>query len=201
MYYSDCKQDAFVANILNFLKHGTYLDIGGCHSALSNNSYYFDNNLDWKGVCVELNSVYNESYNNRKNCKFLNTDATLINYKEIFNQNNIPDIIDYMSLDVDTASLDVLKILPFDEYKFKVITIEHDAYLYGDTYRRPQREILTSNGYTLLCANVYVENHGDCGKQLREFEDWWIHPEFFNNDLITKLTCDGSSPTSILSKF
>jgi hypothetical protein len=54
---------------------------------------------------------------------------------------------------------------------FKVITIEHDAYRYGNIYRDKEREILTALGYYLLCADV--SDHGF------EFEDWWIHPDFF----------------------
>jgi hypothetical protein len=200
MFYSDCKQDAFAAHILNFLKNGTYLDIGGCHSIYSNNSFFFDNILDWRGICIEINSLYNDTYNSRKNCKYLNADATLIDYKKIFNENNIPNVIDYLSLDVDAASLTVLNKLPFNDFKFKVITIEHDAYLYGDTYRVPQRNILMDNGYILLCGNVYVEEHGNSSGN-REFEDWWIHPDFFEKDLILKLISDKISPTEILNKF
>jgi hypothetical protein len=42
MFNSDAKQDEFVANILQFKRGGFYLDIGGCSSMASNNSYFFE---------------------------------------------------------------------------------------------------------------------------------------------------------------
>lgn len=198
-FNSDAKQDQFVANILEFKKNGYCVDIGSCHSVISNNTYYFQN-LDWTCISVEIESGYNSSYSTRKSGVHLNENALNVNYKEVFEENEFPKSIDYLSLDIDTLSLDVLKILPFDEYRFKVITIEHDGYLYGDEYRKAQREILTENGYLLLCSNVYVEQPGYEGKEY-PFEDWWIDPTEFNPDLIEKIKCDSTLPSVIISKF
>ena len=137
-FYSDAGQDQFVANLLKFKRDGFCVDIGSCHSILSNNTYVFQS-LGWTSVSVEINSRYNESYGTRLNGTHYNEDALKIDYKKAFAENDFPNTIDYLSLDVDTASLSVLKILPFDEYRFKAITIEHDAYLYGDEYRAEQR--------------------------------------------------------------
>lgn len=198
-FNSDAKQDQFVANILNFKKDGYCVDIGSCNSITSNNSYYFQND-DWTSISVEIESLYNESYSSRKNGVHLNENALGIDYKKQFEEYEFPKSIDYLSLDVDTLSLDVLKLLPLDEYRFKVITIEHDGYLYGDKYREPQRGILNSHGYLLLCSNVYVEQPGYEGKEF-PFEDWWIDPSEFDNDLIERLKCDSTLPSVIISKF
>lgn len=199
MFYSDAKQDQFAANILNFKQNGYYLDIGSCHSMISNNTYFFQN-LNWKGICVEIESSYNESYSSRKDCTYINDDATKLNYGELFEQNEFPKVIDYLSLDIDTLSLTVLKKLPFDEYKFRVITIEHDTYLYGDKYQKEQRNILTAKGYELICANVYVQQPGfdrpECA-----FEDWWVHPQEFNRNLLDKIKTENDYPSTIISKF
>ena len=198
-FYSDAKQDKFAANILEFKKNGYCVDIGSCHSIISNNSYYFQS-LDWTSLSVEIERGYNESYSTRKNGVHLNKNALEVNYKEVFEEYEFPRNIDYLSLDVDTLSLDVLKLLPLDEYRFKVITIEHDAYLFGDKYRELQRSILNSHGYLLVCSNVYVEQSGYEGKEC-PFEDWWIDPSEFNIDLIEKLKCDNTLPSVIISKF
>ena len=198
-FYSDAKQDEFVANILNFKKDGYCVDIGSCHSIISNNSYYFQNN-NWTSISVEIESLYNESYSSRKNGVHLNENALAVDYKKQFEEYEFPKIIDYLSLDVDTLSLDVLKFLPLDEYRFKVITIEHDGYLYGDKYREPQRSILNSHGYLLLCSNVCVEQPGYEGKEF-PFEDWWIDPSEFDSNLIEKIKCDSTLPSVIISKF
>lgn len=198
-FYSDAKQDQFVANILDFKENGYCVDIGSCHSIISNNTYYFQN-LGWTSISVEIESGYNDSYETRKKGVHINENALEVDYKKVFEEYEFPKSIDYLSLDVDTLSLDVLKILPFDEYHFKVITIEHDGYLYDDKYRREQREILTSYEYLLLCGNVYVEQPGYEGKEL-PFEDWWIDPSEFDINLIEKLKCDNTFPSAIISKF
>ena len=198
-FYSDAKQDQFTANILNFKKDGYCVDIGSCHSVISNNTYYFQG-LDWASISIEIERGYNESYSTRTNGVHLNKNALEVNYKETFEEYEFPKSIDYLSLDVDTISLDVLRILPLDEYRFKVITIEHDGYLYGDKYREQQRSLLNSYGYLLLCSNVYVEQPGYEGKEC-PFEDWWIDPSEFDSDLIEKIKCDSTLPSVIISKF
>jgi hypothetical protein len=198
-FYSDAKQDQFVANILNFKKDGYCVDVGSCHSIISNNTYYFQN-LDWTSISVEIESDHNQSYGTRKSGVHLNENALDVNYKNAFKEYDFPNSIDYLSLDVDTISLDVLKILPLNEYRFKVITIEHDGYLYGDKFRDEQRNILNSHGYLLLCSNVYVEQPGYEGKQF-PFEDWWVDPSEFNGELIKKIKCDNNYPSAIISKF
>jgi hypothetical protein len=198
-FYSDAKQDQFVANILNFKKNGYCIDIGSCHSIISNNTFYFQD-LDWTSISVELESSYNESYGTRKSGVHLNEDALSVDYMQVFKEYEFPKSIDYLSLDVDTLSLDMLKILPLDEYRFKVITIEHDAYLYGDEYREQQRSILESFGYLLLCSNVYVQQPGYEGKEY-PFEDWWVDPSEFDEDLIKKLNSENKYPSEIIAKF
>ncbi len=198
-FYSDAKQDQFVANILKFKENGYCVDIGSCHSIISNNTYFFQD-LGWASISVEIESGYNDSYSTRKKGVHLNENALEINYKSVFEEYEFPKSIDYLSLDVDTISLDVLKILPLDEYKFKVITIEHDGYLYGDKYREQQRSVLNSNGYFLLCSNVYVEQPGYEGKTF-PFEDWWIDPSEFDQELIDKIKSDHEYPSQIISKF
>jgi len=198
-FYSDAKQDQFAANILKFKKDGYCVDIGSCHSVISNNTYYFQG-LDWTSISIEIERGYNESYSTRKNGVHLNKNALEVNYKETFEEYEFPKSIDYLSLDVDTVSLDVLRILPLDEYRFKVITIEHDGYLYGDKYREQQRNLLNSYGYLLVCSNVYVEQPGYEGEEC-PFEDWWIDPSEFDSDLIEKIKCDSTLPSVIISKF
>ena len=60
-FCSDAKQDEFVANILNFKKDGYCIDIGSCHSILSNNTFAFQE-LDWTSLSIEIESGYNDSY-------------------------------------------------------------------------------------------------------------------------------------------
>lgn len=173
-YQAAALQDQFVAKILNFKKDGFYLDIGSCHSVSCNNTYVFDKKLGWNGICIEMDSSHNDSYAAR-NCKYINGDALQIDYEKILEEINAPKVIDYLSLDIDELSTEVLKKLPLDKYIFSVVTIEHDAYLHGDIYRSEQRKTLLKTGdYVLYCPDVLVplqpDTHADS-----EFEDWYIH--------------------------
>lgn len=200
-FYSDAGQDQFVANLLGFKRDGYSVDIGSAGSIWSNNTYTFQD-LDWTSITVEINSKYNSTYGTRKKGTHYNEDALKINYQKIFEENEFPSNIDYLSLDVDTLSLDVLKFLPFDKYTFKCITIEHDAYLYGDTYRATQREILKENGYDLVCANVLVPNPGHQGYKGDPcpFEDWWVNPSDFDSELLDKIRSESLFPVEIIAK-
>ena len=198
-FNSDARQDEFVANILEFKKNGFCVDIGSCHSVISNNTFYFQD-LGWTSLSVEIEPGYNSSYSTRNLGVHLNTNALEVDYKQVFEENEFPTSIDYLSLDVDTVSLEVLKILPMNDYRFKVITIEHDGYLYDDKYRGAQREILNANGYKLLCSNVYVQQPGYEGKEF-PFEDWWVDPSQFDQELLDRIECDNTFPSDIIGKF
>lgn len=202
MFNSQAFQDQFVANILQFKKNGYCIDIGSYHSIITNNTFYFQD-LDWFSLSIESNSSLNDSYSTRKNGLHLNDDALLVNYSEVLKECEFPSVIDYLSLDVDTCSTEVLKILPFDEYKFRVITIEHDAYLYGDEYRNKQRQILSNYGYKLLCSNVLVPGTEDKKfyTEKSPFEDWWVFPDEFSDETLRKIECDMCYPDEIISKF
>jgi hypothetical protein len=93
MFYSDAKQDQFIANLFNFKKDGYFVDIGSCGAVSSNNTFFFES-LDWEGICVELNSGYNESYQYRK-ANYINANALELNYLQIFNDFSAPLDIDY----------------------------------------------------------------------------------------------------------
>lgn len=190
-YQSQAYQDRFVANILNFRRDGFYLDIGSCHAESCNNTFCFEE-LGWKGICIEKDSSHNESYNKRT-CQYINEDATKIDYRKLLA--NAPNVIDYLSLDIDDASTDVLEMLPLKNYYFKVITIEHDFYLNGDKYRSRQREILKD--YTLLCADVLVPPSHDT-KPGWAFEDWWVHKD---TQVPKGLFSERLYPKDIIAKF
>lgn len=196
--HSGSRLDEFVARLFNFKNSGTYVDIGSAHSMQHNNSHFLDVQLGWRGICIELDPAWNDSYKDRKNCTHVNTDATTVDYKQLFIDTSMPQSIDYLSLDVDILDLTVAQMLPLNDFRFKVIGIEHDHYLYGDKYRAPQRELLLGAGYSLICSDVYVRSPAfdKCS-----FEDWYLDPTYFGSDIINKLTSSGCHPEDILAKF
>jgi hypothetical protein len=184
--YSQASQDQFVYSLLYELldkqDEGYYLEIGAGHPSSGNNSYFFEKALGWKGVSLDINSSATQSWYSIRQNTLLIEDATLADYQSILKP--FPQVIDYLSLDIDNNYDIVLQKIPFDEHIFKVITIEHDFYRFGDKYRQKEREILESLGYRLLCPDVSIYLSG----MNYMFEDWWIHPSAFPPDLLAKLT-------------
>lgn len=180
-YKSQASQDRFVYTILyGFLKQegpGTYLEIGAGHPVHLSNTCFLETCLGWKGISIDNDTRYQLLWDDIRHNPLVIADATTLDYASILQ--NSPKHIDYLSLDIDEAYDVVLRQLPLNEYRFKVITIEHDAYRYGDLYRLAERHILTSLGYELLFPDV-------CSNGL-QMEDWWIDPSCFPTSVLSQL--------------
>lgn len=183
-FYSDDRQDEFVAHLLKFKRDGYYLDIGSCSSVGSNNTCFFES-LNWKGICIEKNPMFNDSYKTRT-CCYVNEDALTINYEELFEKNNFPSLIDYLSLDVDQDSTEVLTKLPLKKYRFRAITIEHDSHVFGDKYKVEQRLILKKENYFLLGQDVLNVSGRNIGME-HAWEDWWVDQNCFEKSELERL--------------
>lgn len=197
-FNSDDRQDEFVCTLLKFKRDGYYLDIGSGASVGSNNSYFFES-LDWKGICIEKNPIFNESYKTRT-CKYYNVDALEVDYEILFEENKFPMSIDYLSLDVDEQSTEVLKILPLDKYRFKVVTIEHDSHVYGVLYKARQRDIFKQHNYVLLCADVLNQSGINIGQE-HAWEDWYCDPNYFKKEDIKNLYSYRLNTEQIIQKI
>ena len=193
--FSVCFQDLFVVEIMNQIQEGFFVDIGSAHCFDNNNSFLLEKKYNWKGLCVEYEPKYNDSYSIR-NCKYINDDALKLNYEQIYKENQFPNAIDYLSLDIDDLTTSLLSIIPFDSYEYKIIMIEHDFYLNGNKYLEQQRDFLTKKGYHLLFGDIFVELHNF--EKEKSFEDWWINPKFFDSELIKKLTRKSIYPSEAL---
>lgn len=66
-YYSQHGQDQFVnETIFKNFKQGVFIDIGAHNGISLNNTYFFERELDWSGICLEPNpQVFDELKNNR----------------------------------------------------------------------------------------------------------------------------------------
>lgn len=191
-FYSNAGQDEFAFKLNNKKTNGFYLEIG-CGDPIFENNTIFLESIGWSGISIDY---VQHDYSNRKN-KYFKENALEISYKHFLRENKAPKIIDYLSLDIDLATTDCLSRLPLNEYTFKVITIEHDAYRFGDGPRSAQRKILTNAGYYLLCADVTTpplfEN--------QYFEDWWVHPSYINIYNFKHLTCEKEQSKNIRTKL
>lgn len=169
MTFSDAGQDLFALEINENKKAGFFVDIGCSFATQKSNSYLLEKYSGWAGLLIDIDNAYTHGISQLRASPFIVADATKIDYVKLFEEYNVPDVIDYLSLDIDppNATLEVLKALPFKEYRFRAITFEHDSYWYGNSVRDESREIFEAAGYTLKKADVTFD-----GKQA--FEDWYV---------------------------
>ena len=138
---------------------GFFLDIGCGHPNEGSNTFGLEA-VGWTGVLVDYDDYVSQLCRAQRKVPYIHADATKLDWSTI---EGIPKVVDYLSLDVDAASLDALK--QFMRYfRFKVATIEHDSYRFGNGSRDEMRRILETAGYT--CAFKDVESKG------MPFEDW-----------------------------
>lgn len=85
-YYSQFNQDRHVnEHFFKNKKDGIFIDVGAHDGININNTYFFEKELGWKGICIEpIPSVYKELEKNRK-CKCVNGCAYNYDGNLIFN--------------------------------------------------------------------------------------------------------------------
>ena len=192
--YSQAFQDLFTLTMLNGKKNGTYIEIGGSDPINMNNTYLLEKSFGWKGLSFELDSEIAKYYNSVRVNKCFCLDATQADYSKIFEDNQIPNRIDYLQVDIEPSwqTLKALKQLDFDSYRFSVITYETDAYNSNDYLINESREIFSRHGYQLVASNV--KNLGNA------FEDWYIDPSIVPEDKWKKFQSNGCETNKIMFK-
>ena len=175
--WSQSMQDIFVMSMLDGKRNGVYVEIGADQPRVISNTYLLEKDFDWSGISFELDADKVAFFNTIRKNKCLCEDATLYDYKSLFEELNYPKQIDYLQLDIDPAegTLRALKALPLDDYRFSVITYETDVYSSGADIQDEQIEILESHGYQLVAKNVKCEGN--------PYEDWWIDPAIVSEDI------------------
>jgi hypothetical protein len=186
--YSQAHQDLFVRYMLDFKRSGIYVEVGASEPKQSNNTYILEHQLDWKGISLEIDPTLTDSFNLVRKNKCICVDATDFNFREAFVKYGYPTRIDYLSMDTDPASVTYLTLtkLPLNDYRFSVITYEHDNYISGPEFMLKSRELLENYGYVRVVSNVLC-----CG---RDFEDWYVDATYvpsekYNTLIQTHIEC------------
>jgi GR25 family glycosyltransferase involved in LPS biosynthesis len=175
-------QDMFILSILNGKRNGTYLEIGAQEPIFQNNSAILEKDFGWKGVSIEILENLCKMFAEQRSNPIICKDATTIDYEKLLNEHYTTKEIDYLQLDCEPSktTFEILLSIPFEQYKFAVITYEHDHYVdMTGTYRTKSRNYLKSCGYELVVANVSQNDK-------TPFEDWWVHPDLVDSKTIKK---------------
>lgn len=164
--YSQASQDMFVLTVLNGKQNGTYVEIGGYDGERISNTNLLETQFNWSGIALEIDSTRTVKYNSQRKNKCVCANALTSDYSQLFIDNQFSNRIDYLQVDIEPPinTLNALKKIPHDKYRFSVITFETDMYYAGDAVMNESRAFLTNLGYDLIAKNV------------SSFEDWYIDP-------------------------
>jgi len=204
MFFGQAEQDKFVLTMLKNKTNGYYLELGSQNPIVNNNTFILENKYGWKGIMIEYdNGWLNEYKIHRPNSIHVISDAQVIDYRSLLT--NSPINMDYLQIDLDVDNDSTLNtLLKLDEeilndYKFATITFEHDIYASDNENdiwaitRKRSREIFTKRGYVLVFPDVRLpSNTSYRGKQCGAFEDWYVHPDLVDMELINKYKTDTS---------
>jgi hypothetical protein len=187
--HSQAGQDRFVHALIPG-NDGTFLDIGGSHPIICNNTYGLEQ-IGWHGLIVDIKGCP-EGLETARTSPYVRANAVTMGWDAFLGwQPGKKLSIDYLSLDVDDDSFEVLIKLPHRYVRFSIITFEHDYYRLGDSLRNQQRDLLSANDYVLVCADVMCDG--------LVFEDWWVDPDRFDFSSYERFMCEGKDWKSILS--
>lgn len=179
--YSQSYQDMFVLAATQGRKNGTYLEVGSAEPFKGNNTALLETKFDWKGLSIDLDHRKVEQFMEQRNNWVLCVDATKIDYAKVLSSFGLSNTIDYLQVDCDPpeVTFEILKKIPFDQYRFAVITFEHDYYT-NHTVRDASRQYLQAQGYELVVSDVAYN-------KIHSYEDWWVHPELVDAHVKSQL--------------
>ena len=180
---SQAFQDLFVLLVNNGKKSGKYVEIGAHEPILHSNTYILEKYFDWSGISFEIDYNMFQKFNGIRENKCYLQDATTADYDFLLNRLGWGTDYDYLQLDCEPPenTFKALLSIPFEKYRFGVITYEHDFYCdKSKLYRDKSRRYLKAMGYELIVANISVDDNSP-------FEDWWVHPDLVDMDRVNQL--------------
>jgi len=192
-YLGQIHQDKFILNILKGKRDGGFLEIGSNHPININNTFLLESCFNWRGIMVEYEASFLPLYRqHRPNSIHIISDATVVDYKSLFENNNFPKNIDYLQIDLEASNGSTIKTLEkldseiLDDYKFATITFEHDIYVCNNFNTRiKSREIFNKRGYICVFEDVNDSNS--------PYEDWWVHPDLVDMNYVNEVISKNSN--------
>lgn len=155
-------------------KPGTFVDIGCYRSDITSNVKTLLD-LGWTGIGFDINPDVLpswENYNDKINIFICDVVESIDKINEEISK--LPDVIDYLNVDVDGYPCQyVVENLDLTNKTYRCITIEHDAYRFGDIYKNAQRKVLEPLGYEIVIKNAA--------------EDFYVKPELITKEFLETL--------------
>jgi hypothetical protein len=192
--HSQAFQDMFILAATNGKKNGLYLEIGAQQPFYQNNTALLETEYGWDGISIEILPDLCAQFERERKNQIICEDATKIDYLKVLDKFDRGTDFDYLQLDVEPSrvTFECLLAIPFDKYRFGIITYEHDHYVdMTGSYRDKSRKYLNLMGYEILVANVSPNDNSP-------FEDWWYHPELISPEIVDKMKCVSDKTVNIV---
>lgn len=188
-FYSWERQDEYAYNLIG--EKGTFLDLGCSSPTVGSNTYALEK-IGWTGVCFDIRDCQAEyNWSSIRTQRFVQADVTSAYfYNWITNFKSTTPIVDYVSLDMDTAGQNFallgLRNILNAGMKFKVLTFEHEYHYHGEYNKMQGKKMLEAAGYFCLFDDVVLAQEAIPPSKFpgKYFEDWYINPEFFDKSIL-----------------
>ena len=178
--HSQCFQDMFILSVLDGKQNGKYLEIGSADPYFYSNTALLEEKFGWTGISLDIDENEVNKFKQVRKNTCLHADALKTDFKQLLDEANLGADWDYLQLDCEPPNntFEVLLSIPFEKYRFAVITYEHDYYCdETKSYRDKSRRYLKSKGYELVVDNISADDNSP-------FEDWWVHPDLVDKDVL-----------------
>ena len=196
---SEAGQDQWVLEKLGRKRGGFFIDAGAHDGVICSNTLVMERDYGWDGICIEGGLPNYRMLAKNRVCRCvqaclhsanepvrffdlglnsslvadgrdIGSAAQGITLEHVLDACHAPEVIDYLSIDIEGHEFEVLRVFPFDRYKFRTMTVEHNSYSVGTAHRDRLRELLTGHGYVLDRADVTTPAG-------QPYEDWYVMPE------------------------
>lgn len=171
--YSRHFQDMWVLSILDGRKKGHFVEIGSGDPWTFNNTALLETEFDWTGINIECDDKFCYKHSRERKSTIIHADAAQIDYEMLFKSHCIEQISEFLRINSEGVSLEVLRKIPLDKYEFLTIQFQHNACWWGNEFREESRKLLSERGYKLWANDVSASPK-------ENYEDWWIHPALIN---------------------
>jgi hypothetical protein len=201
-FKSQLGQDRFVGGLFEQMDGAPrfFIDIGAGHPIDINNTHYLEKKLNWNGLSIDMGpenphchlpgradttkEEYIKMWKDERSTTLVCEDALQTDYKKLFEENNVPKVVDYLSVDLEPSSitLECLYKLPFDEYQFKIITFEHDYYrspIENDKILTSARQFLSKYKLEPVLLDRAFAMAGYNINKIIVQDDWYVNKDFW----------------------
>jgi len=200
-FYSQAGQDKWVLDVTKNKKSKKFfVDIGAYDGINTSNTMALEES-GWTGLCVEASpEVFISLAQNRPAATNLHMAAASFNGQlnfsgfsstsdksaplipcatldAILEMTDCPQVIDYLSMDIEGMEPDVLEVFDFSKYQINTATIEHNLYMNGSENKDKIFNIMSKNGFIRVVEDAPCLDTNPL-YYMKPYEDWYVREEF-----------------------